>query len=198
MYALAMFQTPASWRQQLSASQSTWWYPAWPAAQAARCLPAPSLADMSPCTWQMIQEELADGPPVLNCHAERLLGYRLPGNHEHARGSARSGRQALCAPVCHLRPEAAAGVSARKAEVRGGAAGRKGVSPHPSFQHLHAVLKAYALPSIHRHRSAQLRGILQGAGDITYSIVRPTAFFKSLAGQVTDVLSGKFSSKCRA
>ena len=26
---------------------------------------------------------------------------------------------------------------------------------------------------------------LQAAGDITYSIVRPTAFFKSLAGQVT-------------
>ena len=28
---------------------------------------------------------------------------------------------------------------------------------------------------------------LQAAGDITYSIVRPTAFFKSLAGQVAHV-----------
>ena len=30
----------------------------------------------------------------------------------------------------------------------------------------------------------KLEGALQAAGDITYSIVRPTAFFKSLAGQV--------------
>ncbi len=29
---------------------------------------------------------------------------------------------------------------------------------------------------------------LMGAGDITYSIVRPTAFFKSLAGQVRGAL----------
>lgn len=36
----------------------------------------------------------------------------------------------------------------------------------------------------------------QGAGDITYSIVRPTAFFKSLAGQVSDLLLGKASGKC--
>ena len=31
---------------------------------------------------------------------------------------------------------------------------------------------------------------LMAAGDITYSIVRPTAFFKSLAGQVQSVKSG--------
>jgi divinyl chlorophyllide a 8-vinyl-reductase len=31
----------------------------------------------------------------------------------------------------------------------------------------------------------------QAAGDITYSIVRPTAFFKSLAGQVELVKQGK-------
>jgi divinyl chlorophyllide a 8-vinyl-reductase len=54
----------------------------------------------------------------------------------------------------------------------------------------------------HRHTNAELRGMLQGAGDITYSIVRPTAFFKSLAGQVTDMLlttyllPNKVSSKC--
>ena len=30
----------------------------------------------------------------------------------------------------------------------------------------------------------KFEGALQAAGDITYSIVRPTAFFKSLAGQV--------------
>lgn len=32
---------------------------------------------------------------------------------------------------------------------------------------------------------------MQAAGDITYSIVRPTAFFKSLAGQVKLVQEGK-------
>lgn len=32
---------------------------------------------------------------------------------------------------------------------------------------------------------------LQAAGDITYSIVRPTAFFKSLAGQIELVKQGK-------
>jgi divinyl chlorophyllide a 8-vinyl-reductase len=32
---------------------------------------------------------------------------------------------------------------------------------------------------------------LQAAGDITYSIVRPTAFFKSLAGQIQLVKEGK-------
>lgn len=31
---------------------------------------------------------------------------------------------------------------------------------------------------------------LQAAGDISYSIVRPTAFFKSLAGQVESVQKG--------
>ncbi len=31
----------------------------------------------------------------------------------------------------------------------------------------------------------------QAAGDVTYSIVRPTAFFKSLAGQVELVKTGK-------
>jgi hypothetical protein len=33
--------------------------------------------------------------------------------------------------------------------------------------------------------------LLQAAGDITYSIVRPTAFFKSLAGQIELVKQGK-------
>ncbi len=33
--------------------------------------------------------------------------------------------------------------------------------------------------------------MLQAAGDITYSIVRPTAFFKSLAGQIQLVKDGK-------
>ena len=32
---------------------------------------------------------------------------------------------------------------------------------------------------------------VQEAGDITYSIVRPTAFFKSIAGQVEMVKGGK-------
>jgi len=36
-----------------------------------------------------------------------------------------------------------------------------------------------------------LAATLQNAGDITYSIVRPTAFFKSLAGQVELVKDGK-------
>ena len=35
-----------------------------------------------------------------------------------------------------------------------------------------------------QHAKLKLEGALQAAGDITYSIVRPTAFFKSLAGQV--------------
>lgn len=33
--------------------------------------------------------------------------------------------------------------------------------------------------------------LIQAAGDITYSIVRPTAFFKSLAGQIKLVQDGK-------
>uniref|UniRef100_A0A383VRI4 Divinyl chlorophyllide a 8-vinyl-reductase, chloroplastic n=1 Tax=Tetradesmus obliquus TaxID=3088 RepID=A0A383VRI4_TETOB len=37
----------------------------------------------------------------------------------------------------------------------------------------------------------QLEADLQAAGDISYSIVRPTAFFKSLAGQVELVKQGK-------
>ena len=36
-----------------------------------------------------------------------------------------------------------------------------------------------------------LEGKLESAGDITYSIIRPTAFFKSLAGQVQLVSEGK-------
>ena len=35
-----------------------------------------------------------------------------------------------------------------------------------------------------QHAKLKLEEALQTAGDITYSIVRPTAFFKSLAGQV--------------
>ena len=35
-----------------------------------------------------------------------------------------------------------------------------------------------------QHAKLKLEAALQSAGDITYSIVRPTAFFKSLAGQV--------------
>jgi hypothetical protein len=34
-----------------------------------------------------------------------------------------------------------------------------------------------------QHAKLKLEGALQAAGDISYSIVRPTAFFKSLAGQ---------------
>ncbi len=36
-----------------------------------------------------------------------------------------------------------------------------------------------------QHAKLKFETALQAAGDITYSIVRPTAFFKSLAGQVT-------------
>jgi uncharacterized protein YbjT (DUF2867 family) len=36
-----------------------------------------------------------------------------------------------------------------------------------------------------------VRCCVQAAGDISYSIVRPTAFFKSLAGQVELVKQGK-------
>ena len=36
----------------------------------------------------------------------------------------------------------------------------------------------------------KLEAALEGAGDITYSIVRPTAFFKSLGGQVESVKGG--------
>ena len=35
-----------------------------------------------------------------------------------------------------------------------------------------------------QHAKLKFEAALQEAGDITYSIVRPTAFFKSLAGQV--------------
>lgn len=35
-----------------------------------------------------------------------------------------------------------------------------------------------------QHAKLKLEANLQSGGDITYSIVRPTAFFKSLAGQV--------------
>ena len=35
-----------------------------------------------------------------------------------------------------------------------------------------------------QHAKLKFEETLQSAGDITYSIVRPTAFFKSLAGQV--------------
>ncbi len=35
-----------------------------------------------------------------------------------------------------------------------------------------------------QHAKLKFEAALQAAGDITYSIVRPTAFFKSLAGQV--------------
>ena len=36
-----------------------------------------------------------------------------------------------------------------------------------------------------QHAKLKLEEALQTAGDITYSIVRPTAFFKSLAGQAS-------------
>lgn len=39
-----------------------------------------------------------------------------------------------------------------------------------------------------QHAKLRFEAELQAAGDITYSIVRPTAFFKSLAGQVTPAL----------
>ncbi|CAL5219283.1 g1086 [Coccomyxa viridis] len=42
-----------------------------------------------------------------------------------------------------------------------------------------------------QHAKLKLEEALQTAGDITYSIVRPTAFFKSLAGQVELVKTGK-------
>ncbi|CAK0745014.1 hypothetical protein CVIRNUC_001590 [Coccomyxa viridis] len=42
-----------------------------------------------------------------------------------------------------------------------------------------------------QHAKLKLEAALQSAGDITYSIVRPTAFFKSLAGQVQLVKTGK-------
>ena len=40
-------------------------------------------------------------------------------------------------------------------------------------------------------RAFLLTPYAQAAGDITYSIVRPTAFFKSLAGQIELVKQGK-------
>ena len=36
-----------------------------------------------------------------------------------------------------------------------------------------------------QHAKLKLEADLQSGGDLTYSIVRPTAFFKSLAGQVS-------------
>eukprot|EP00891_Asterochloris_glomerata_P000760 jgi/Astpho2/760/Aster-00621 len=42
-----------------------------------------------------------------------------------------------------------------------------------------------------QHAKLKFEETLQSAGDITYSIVRPTAFFKSLAGQVENVKTGK-------
>ncbi|CAL8460725.1 g256 [Coccomyxa elongata] len=42
-----------------------------------------------------------------------------------------------------------------------------------------------------QHAKLKFEAALQAAGDITYSIVRPTAFFKSLAGQVKLVKEGK-------
>lgn len=42
-----------------------------------------------------------------------------------------------------------------------------------------------------QHAKLAFEAKLQEAGDITYSIVRPTAFFKSLAGQVSLVKTGK-------
>ncbi|KAK9865365.1 hypothetical protein WJX84_003381 [Apatococcus fuscideae] len=41
-----------------------------------------------------------------------------------------------------------------------------------------------------QHAKLKFEAALQAAGDITYSIVRPTAFFKSLAGQVGIVKKG--------
>jgi hypothetical protein len=40
-----------------------------------------------------------------------------------------------------------------------------------------------------QHAKLKFEAALQAAGDITYSIVRPTAFFKSLAGQVRPPVS---------
>jgi divinyl chlorophyllide a 8-vinyl-reductase len=42
-----------------------------------------------------------------------------------------------------------------------------------------------------QHAKLKFEQELQEAGDITYSIVRPTAFFKSLAGQIENVKTGK-------
>ncbi|KAK9810476.1 hypothetical protein WJX72_011318 [[Myrmecia] bisecta] len=42
-----------------------------------------------------------------------------------------------------------------------------------------------------QHAKLKFETALQEAGDITYSIVRPTAFFKSLAGQIENVKTGK-------
>ena len=39
-----------------------------------------------------------------------------------------------------------------------------------------------------QHAKLKFEAALQAAGDITYSIVRPTAFFKSLAGQVSTAI----------
>ena len=47
-----------------------------------------------------------------------------------------------------------------------------------------------------QHAKLKFETALQAAGDITYSIVRPTAFFKSVAGQV-NLLKGN-SNVCAA
>lgn len=54
-----------------------------------------------------------------------------------------------------------------------------------------------------QHAKLKFEEALQTAGDITYSIVRPTAFFKSLAGQVQSsdtllavLLSAQSSTAC--
>jgi hypothetical protein len=69
---------------------------------------------------------------------------------------------------------------------------------HP-VRHLYALLVAHVHPEHpHCHNCAEALVVLQGAGDITYSIVRPTAFFKSLAGQVSDMFAGWASSAASA
>ena len=50
-----------------------------------------------------------------------------------------------------------------------------------------------------QHAKLKLEAALQSAGDITYSIVRPTAFFKSLAGQLSPSASAsiyRLSAMC--
>ncbi len=56
--------------------------------------------------------------------AEGLVGHRLPGDAQRAAGGAAERRSPLRAAVGHLRPETAAGVPARQAQVRGRAAGK--------------------------------------------------------------------------
>lgn len=122
-------------------------------------------------------------PGGVNGGAEGLVGYRLPGNAKHAAGGPRCWCQALRAAECHLRAEAAAGVPEGQAQVGGGPAGGRCAACTCA----RTPLAVPAPPCCHRHASDSDNPSLwrtQETEGITYSIVRPTAFFKSIAGQV--------------